>query len=150
MKIKQFDYVITNPPFGSKIKVLKSDCKYFDLGHKWKKDGNGHIKTDKVKETAPQELFIERCLQMLKSGGKLAIVLPETYLHAPSKKYVLQYLRKNNNIVAVIDLPHNTFRPYCNAKTCLIVLQKDKPQQENILMGVAEQMGHDHKGEFDI
>ncbi|MEM9569706.1 MAG: N-6 DNA methylase [Bacteroidota bacterium] len=148
LTIKKFDYVITNPPFGAKIKVIKEDCKYFDLGHKWKKKEGVFEKTNTVQETSPQELFIERCLQMLKSGGKLAIVLPETYLHAPSKKYVLQYLKKNNNIISVIDLPHNTFRPYCNAKTCLIVLQKNRPQQSNIIMGVAEQMGHDHKGDL--
>ncbi len=65
-------------------------------------------------------------MQLLKDGGKLAIVLPETYLHAPSKKHVLDFLVKKNNIITVIDLPHNTFRPYCNAKTCLLVLEKAK------------------------
>jgi len=60
--------------------------------------------------------------------------LPETYFHAPTTKYVLQYIKKNNNIIAMIDLPHNTFRPYCNAKTCLLILQKDTPQQNKIIM----------------
>jgi type I restriction enzyme M protein len=126
IELNTFDFVVTNPPFGSKIKVLKEDCKYFELGHQYKKEGNSFIRTNKVKETEPQELFIERCLQLLKDGGKLAIVLPETYLHAPSKKHVLNFLVKENNIIAVIDLPHNTFRPYCNAKTCLLVLEKAK------------------------
>lgn len=48
--------------------------------------------------------------------------------------------------MAIIDLPHNTFRPYCNAKTCLCILEKDRPQAEQIIMGVAEEMGHDHTG----
>lgn len=146
LNLTQFDFVITNPPFGSKIKVLKGDSKHFELGYQWKKIDGQFVKTAKVKETEPQELFIERCLQLLKSGGKLVIVLPETYFHAPSKKHVLDFLIKNNNILAIIDLPHNTFRPYCNAKTCLFILEKDKLQQSEIIMAVAEEMGHDHTG----
>ncbi len=145
-KFKKFDIVLTNPPFGSKIKVLKEDSKYFELGHIWKKKDKEWIKTEKEKETEPQVLFIERCLNFLKDGGRLGIVLPETYLHSPSTKYVLEYIKRNNNIVAIVDLPHNTFRPYCNAKTCLIILKKNKPQQNSITMAVAEEMGHNHRG----
>jgi type I restriction enzyme M protein len=46
----------------------------------------------------------------------------------------------------VIDLPHNTFRPLCNAKCCVLIIQKGMPQQEKISMGVAVEMGHDHNG----
>lgn len=145
-KLKKFDVVLTNPPFGKKIPVLEEDAKYFDLGHIWKREGNTWKKTDKAKETEPQVLFIERCLQLLKDGGKLAIVLPETYFHAPNARYVLDYMRKDNNIVAVLDLAHNTFRPYNNAKCILLVLQKGRKQQEKIIMAVAEEIGHDHNG----
>lgn len=143
---KKFDIVLSNPPFGNKIKVLKEDSKYFELGHVWKKDGDGFIMTDHSRETEPQVLFIERCLQLLKDGGKLAIIIPETYFHAPKVRYVLDYMKKGNNFVALIDLAHNTFRPYNNAKTVLLILQKGRPQQENILMGVTEEIGHDHNG----
>jgi len=145
-KLKKFDVVLTNPPFGKKIPVLEEGAKYFDLGHIWKREGNIWKKTDKAKETEPQVLFIERCLQLLKDGGKLAIVLPETYFHAPNARYVLDYMRKDNNIVAVLDLAHNTFRPYNNAKCILLVLQKGRKQQEKIIMAVAEEIGHDHNG----
>lgn len=145
--LKKFDVVLTNPPFGSKIKVVKEDSKYFELGHVWKKEGSEFVMTKKEKPTEPQVLFVERCLQMLKDGGKLALVLPETYFHAPKVRYVLDYLIKGNNILAIVDLPHNTFRPYCNAKTLLIVLEKGRPQQEEITMAVCEEMGHDHNGQ---
>lgn len=144
--MRGFDCVLTNPPFGSKIKVLQDDAKHFDLGHKWKKSEGGWTKTQQTKETEPQVLFVERCLQMLKDGGRLAIVLPETYFHAPKVRYVLDYMLRGNNVMAIIDLPHNTFRPYCNAKTLLIVLEKGKPQQELITMAVCEEIGHDHNG----
>ncbi|MCL4406247.1 MAG: N-6 DNA methylase [Patescibacteria group bacterium] len=146
-KFKKFDVILTNPPFGSKTKIFKEDAQHFDLGHKWIEKDGVYIKTDQAKDTAIQELFIERCLEMLNDGGKLAIVLPETYFHAPSTKYILEYLKKDNNIKAVIDLPHNTFRPHCNAKTVLLILEKGKPQQNPIIMAVAEEMGHDHRGE---
>ncbi len=100
---------------------------------------------DKGKETETQVLFIERCLEFLEDGGKLAIVLPETYFFSPSTKYVLNYIKKHN-IIAVFDLPHNSFRPHCNAKTCLLILEKNKPQNKKIFMGVAEEMGNDHLG----
>lgn len=145
-RFKKFDIVLTNPPFGNKIKVLEDDSKYFDLGHIWKREGDAWNKTDRTKETEPQVLFIERCLQLLKDGGKLAIVLPETYFHAPSCRYVLDYMRKGNNFIAVIDLAHNTFRPHNNAKTILLILEKGRKQQEKIIMAVAEEIGHDHNG----
>lgn len=145
-KFKKFNIVLTNPPFGSKIKVLADDAKLFDLGHVWARDGKTWKKTAKPKDTEPQILFIERCLGLLGPGGKLAIVLPETYFHAPHARYVLDYMRKNNNFVGIFDLAHNTFRPYNNAKTVLLVLEKGKKQQDKIVMGVAEQIGHDHNG----
>ena len=83
---------------------------------------------------------------MIKDGGTLAIVLPETYFHAPSKKRVLKFMRSNNNIKAVVDLPHDTFRPHNNAKTILIVLEKNVKQQDEILMAVTEGIGHDALG----
>lgn len=149
IQLEEFDILMTNPPFGSQISVKgEAKLKEFELGYQWKQKNNHFYKTKIAQEKPPQELFIERCLQMLKTGGKMAIILPETYLQAPSKKYILHYLRQNNNIMAVIDLPQNTFRPFCGAKTCLIIVQKNTCQQNNILMGVAEQIGHDHKGNW--
>ncbi len=144
---KKFDIILTNPPFGSKIKVLKEEAKYFDLGHAWKYDSEkGWVKTDRVKPTEPQTLFVERCLEMLDDKGTLAIVLPETYFHAPKVRYVLNYLKDRGNIKAIIDLPHNTFRPHNNAKTILLLFEKGVHQQSKITLGVVEEMGHDHRG----
>lgn len=144
-ELKKFDFVLTNPPFGSKTKVDKQEAKIFDLGNKWKEENGKWKKLSKPKDTETQVLFIERCLDFLKDGGKLAIVLPETYFFSPKTKYVLNYVKKHN-IIAIFDLPHNSFRPHCNAKTCLLILQKNKPQNKKIFMAVAEQMGNDHLG----
>ena len=143
---REFDLIFTNPPFGVDIKVPKEEASQFALGRKWEAKGSGYEQTDLAKDTEPQVLFVERCLQMLRNGGVLAIVLPESFFHAVSYRYILQFIMRNNNVKAVVDLPHNTFRPHNNAKTCLLVVQKGVEQQSDIVMAVAEQMGHDHNG----
>ena len=144
---KCFDMVLTNPPFGTKTKVLAVDAADFTLGSKWKRrDGDWEPKLGEPVERDPYVLFVERCLDMLKREGTLAIVLPETVFHAPSLGYLRRFLLGGNNLRAVIDLPHNTFRPHCNAKTCLAVLKKDQRQQDRVAMATPREMGHDHTG----
>ncbi|GBU23214.1 hypothetical protein R80B4_03130 [Fibrobacteres bacterium R8-0-B4] len=147
IQIECFDIVLTNPPFGKEIKVVGKDkLQQFDLAYEWEKTNDTFFRTNKMKnDVQPQILFIERCFQLLKIGGKLGIILPETFFHAPKLHYILDFFRKHN-VMWVIDLPHNTFRPLCNAKCCVLIIQKGKPQQEKINMGVAVEMGHDHNG----
>jgi len=143
---RHFDIIFTNPPFGANIKVVKDEAGQYELGHMWKFTDGNWVKLSKVKDTEPQVLFIERCLNMLREGGVLAIVLPETIFHSPSTKYIREYIKRDNNIKAVIDLPHNTFRPHNNAKTLLLILEKGKKQQQKVVLAVAEEMGHNHQG----
>jgi type I restriction enzyme M protein len=147
IKLESFDIVLTNPPFGKEIKVVGKDkLQQFELAHEWEKVDNTFIKSNKLKsDVQPQILFIERCFQLLKVGGKLGIILPETFFHAQKLYYILDFFKKHN-VMWVIDLPHNTFRPLCNAKCCVLIIQKGMPQQEKINMGVAIEMGHDHNG----
>lgn len=147
IQVGTFDVVLTNPPFGKELKVTGEDkLKQYDLGYDWKKVGNGSFRTNNIKsEIQPQFLFIERCFQLLKDKGKLAIILPETFFHAPKMHHVM-HLFKQHNIMALYDLPHNTFRPYNNAKCVALIIQKNVPQQALINMAVAEQIGHDHNG----
>jgi type I restriction enzyme M protein len=146
--LDKFDVLLTNPPFGKDIKIIGEDkLKQFDLAYEWKKEGSDFIKTNKLKkEETIQILFIERSLSLLKDGGRLGIVLPETFFHAPKSRYVLHYMLRNNNVTWALDLPHNTFRPHNNAKCVVLILEKNRPQQDEINMAVAEEMGHDHQG----
>lgn len=143
-----FDVLLANPPFGKEIKVTGEEkLKQYELAYKWKTEDGKYIKTNVLKkEEAIQIIYIERCLSLLKDGGRMGLIIPETYFHAPSTKYILQFLLKDNNIMWLVDLPHNTFRPHNNAKCVVVVLQKGREQQDKINMAVAEQMGHDHQG----
>ena len=144
---KKFDCILTNPPYGTKAKVLKDECESFDLGHRWRLDSNNVWRKGAVKESDPYVLFIERCFSMLKEGGRLAIVLPETVFHAPTAAHLRHYITERSTLRAVVSLPHNSFRPHCNAKTCLLVVDKAvRDQRGDVIMAVPKEMGHNHQG----
>lgn len=147
VKLGQFDVLLTNPPFGKDIKVVGQEkLAQYDLASKWRKEGAAYEQTDrKNTEMRPEVLFIERSLQLLKQGGVMGIVLPETFFHAPKARFVMQFMERCN-IQWIIDLPHNTFRPHNNAKCIVVILQKSVKQGKNINFAVAEEMGHDHQG----
>jgi len=148
--LKKFDVILTNPPFGSKIKVKHEwILKNYDLGHKWElKDGEWK-KTNKTKETEPQILFIELCLKLLKDGGRMAIVLPDGVFGNPTDGYIREWIKSQAEILAVIDCPHTTFMPHTHTKTSVLVLRKwdnDKKKNYPILMSILEKCGHDNRG----
>jgi len=148
VNLGQFNVLLANPPFGKDIKVEGTELlNQYDLGYKWKAKGKSFEKTSKLKDVeTPQIIFIERCLQLIKEGGRMGIVLPETFFHAPRSRYVLHKMLKNNNLTWVIDLPHNSFRPHNNAKCLAIVIEKGVKQQKQVNMAVLEEIGHNHQG----
>jgi len=153
IKPDSFDVILTNPPFGSKIPVAGEEkLKQFELAHQWKKnktDNNWEKSKLKDKE-APQILFIERCLQLLKVGGRMAIVLPEGTFGNTDLGYIRKFIIENCRLVAVIDLPIETFMPNTGTKTSILVAQKvDKKELKNdypVFMSIAETCGHDRRG----
>lgn len=147
VELGKFDILLTNPPFGKDIKVVGQEkLSQYDLASKWQKEGDCFKQSSKKNtEMRPEVLFIERGLQLLKDGGVMAIVLPETFFHAPRAKAVMQFMERHN-IQWLIDLPHNTFRPHNNAKCIVVVIQKNVKQKKSINFAVAEEMGHDHQG----
>ena len=150
--LNKFDVIITNPPFGSKIKVDGEDIlSQFELARKWKQD-----KTSKKwsvgdvlkKKSPPQILFIERCLQMLKDGGRMGIVLPESLFGSPSYGYIIEFLRGMGEIIGVVSMPEELFQPGTHAKTCVLFFKKTRSPRESypIFMSIAEYCGHDSRG----
>jgi type I restriction enzyme M protein len=161
-----FDILMTNPPFGSKGKITdKRILKQFELGYKWKpacaeasagrqdKTTGKWAKTDELQNgQVPDILFIERCLQLLKDGGRMAIVLPDGNLNNSSLCYVREFIQQKARILAVISMPVGTFmQSGVNPKTSVLFLQKlneeelNKLKKENypIFMAVVEKIGYD-------
>jgi type I restriction enzyme M protein len=122
IKDETFDLVLTNPPFGAKIFIEdKNILKGFKLGHKWLKDHCNEWKmSNVVSRQVPQILFIERCLQLLKEGGRMAIVLPDGVFGNPSDRYLWQFVLENAKILAIVSLPPETFLPSTHTKTSVL------------------------------
>ncbi len=115
--------------------------------------------TKKLQSSVPPEiLFIERCTQFLKPGGRMGIVLPDSILGSPGLGYIREWLIRNHRIVASIDLHQDTFQPRNGTQTSVLFLQKktqsEKDKEEksgqmsdyNIFMAMVEKIGHDKRG----
>jgi len=76
-----------------------------------------------------ENLFIERYYQLLKEGGRLGVVLPESVFDTTENKYIRLFLFKYFNIKAVVSLPQITFEPFTSTKTSLLFAQKKTKQQ---------------------
>ncbi|MDR2336750.1 MAG: N-6 DNA methylase [Candidatus Nomurabacteria bacterium] len=125
---KQFEIILTNPPFGKELKLRPTIAKKFEFGNKI------------------ELAFVEQCQKYLKDGGTMGIILPETIFHSLSNQIVREKLFYGHNITHIIDLPHDTFRPYNNAKTDIVFIQKNRPQQEKIIAIKVNEIGHDRSG----
>lgn len=141
-----FDVILTNPPFGAKISTATILSK-FNLGHKWVKNLEDFYITKKIHTNQNTEiLFIERCIQLLKKGGRMAIVLPNGNFENPSLEYLRYFIVKNTRILAVINLPQETFIPYgTGVKTSLLFLEKEsenKIDNYKIFFGRIQKLGY--------
>ena len=106
----RFDLILTNPPFS------------VDLDNETKKKLNKSFVFGDKKNS--ENLFIERYYQLLKEGGRLAAVLPESVFDTTENKYIRLFIYKYFNIKAVVSLPQSTFAPFTNTKTSILFAQK--------------------------
>ena len=141
-----FDLILANPPFGAKITnfdVLKK----FDLGYKWAKHENEFYKTKNLQTTQNTEiLFIERCLKLLKEGGRMGIVLPNGNFENPSLEYLRFYIKQKFKLLAIVKLPQETFIPFgTGVKTSILFLEKDTQNTEKqypVFFGKVTKLGY--------
>lgn len=144
------DYVLTNPPFGSKIGITDSDIlKFYDFGYNWtySESNDTWIKLNTLsKNQVPQVLFIELCIKLLKNDGIMAMVLPEGIFGNKSLGYIWSYLKQNGNVIGMLDCPRNTFQPSTDTKTNVLFFQKGKKFSNEILIAIAKSCGHDKRG----
>ncbi len=156
-----FDVIVTNPPFGSKIPISDQQIlEQFDLGHSWDKDENGnwHKNINLRGSVPPEQIFIERIIQLLKPGGRAAIVLPDSIFSSPGLEFIRTWLLYNTRIIASIDLHADTFQPH-NGTQCSVLFIVKKTESEkaeenrinqmpdyDIFMAMIEHIGHDKRG----
>lgn len=153
-KVGHFDLCLTNPPFGRKIVSLSDRDKVaFELAHKWKfsKKKNSFEKTDIItRNTPPQILFIERCLSLLRPGGVLGIVVPESILSNSGSRYVVNYILEHSTPKVIIGMPESLFKISgkggTHTKVCLLVTEKKVKKRTKVFMAEAKWCGHDSRG----
>lgn len=145
------DYVITNPPFGSKIPINSENIlRQYQLGYQWKfsKKNNCWEKTDILRPMQdPQTLFIELCIDLLKDGGTMGIILPEGIFGNKTCGYIWDFIRSKGSIQGLIDCPRTTFQPGTDTKTNILFFKKEsKPKNTTTKVAVAIHCGHDRRG----
>lgn len=113
-----FDILMANPPFAGDIKEGRILSRY-ELG---KKSKNNYYK--QLNKVGRDILFIERNLDMLKPGGRMAIVLPQGRFNNSSDKYIREFIAERARILAVVGLHGNVFKPHTGTKTSVLFLQK--------------------------
>ena len=144
-----FDLVMANPPFAGDIKEHRLLHQY-ELG----------FKNNKTQSQVGRDiLFIERNLNFLKPGGRMAIVLPQGRFNNTSDSYIREFISKKARILACVGLHANTFKPHTGAKTSVLFLQKWNddpkvgplcPQRKDypIFFAVSESGGKDNSGNY--
>jgi type I restriction enzyme M protein len=151
----KFDMIFTNPPFGTKIPINDPEIlAKFDLGFNWKKNMSGEWDKMGISSSEPPEiLFIDQCYQLLKPGGKLAIVLPDGILGNPNTEYVRAWILRHFKLIASIDLPVEAFLPQVGVQASLLFIQKKTEaeilltnERYDIFMGIVEKLGKDRRG----
>ncbi len=149
IQMGSFDVLITNPPFGKKLSIESDEIlRTFDLGYTWKAEKDGSFTKKSLQDKQPpQILFIERCLDLLRDGGRMGIVLLESIFGMPKYRYVIDYIKKRAHIRAIVTLPEDLFQPFTHAKTCVVILEKTTiPKNHKIFMCDVKWCGHDSRG----
>ncbi len=145
----QFDVLMANPPFAGDIKESQLISRY-ELAKK--PDGKWKSKVGR------DILFIERNLDFLKPGGRMAIVLPQGRFNNSSDKGIRDFIAERCRILAVVGLHGNTFKPHTGTKTSVLFVQKwnddakagalcPRRADYNIFFATMQKSGKDNSGD---
>lgn len=140
-----FDILLTNPPFAGENRNDPGLLRQYELA---KKDG-------KLRNNVERHiLFVERSLDAIRPGGRLAIVLPQGVLNNTNMEYIREWLFEKARVLAVVGLHGNTFKPHTGTKTSVLFLQKwgeeagEPLKNYPIFMAVSKKAGKDNSGEY--
>lgn len=113
----RFNVVLTNPPFGANLKVSAEDARLSGLDIA--KVASGHYEEMEI-----GLLFLQRSYDLLCPGGRLGIVLPETYFFSSNYGFIFDWLKPRFAPRLVANVPMDAFQGFCRAKTNFYVFEK--------------------------
>lgn len=134
-----YDAIITNPPFAGEVRE-PSLISAYELA-------------DPTKRNERDILFIERCVKLLRPGGRLAIVLPTGRIGSKSSSGMREWLLRRLQIVSVLSLGRTTFQPHTSQKAEVVfgikrerMIASRDIAQESILFMTSDRPGKDSRG----
>lgn len=155
------DVIFANPPFGTEINIDDPRIlSQFEVGAKWDPSEKGFVRRTTKDGKAvlqssqpPEILFVERCLQFLKPGGRMAIVLPNGLLNNPGLAYFRQCILGQAQLLAVVDMHRDLFQPRNDTQTSMVLLRKwsagesaESHGDYPVFMAIADKVGHNKRG----
>jgi type I restriction enzyme M protein len=118
---EQFTCVVTNPPFGEDLKLRAADARAagFSIANAAAMRGpNDYV------DLEIGLIFLERAWQLLQVGGRVGIVLPETYFFSHSYRWLPGWLKGRLELRGMLNIPMEAFQEWCRAKTNFYIFEK--------------------------
>jgi type I restriction enzyme M protein len=109
--------VVTNPPFGLGLKIPANDARLSRLDIA--QNGNGEYRNLEI-----GLIFLQRAYELLRPGGRLGIIMPETYFFSTDYRFVLDWIRPRLKPKLVLNVPMEAFQGFARAKTNFYVFEK--------------------------
>ena len=150
-RLFNFDILMVHPPFDGPIKDRR-------VLNQYRLGGPEEPERPRIR-VRHETLFIERSLDLLKPGGRMAIILPQNIFNNTADKSVRDFIAARARILAVVGLNANTFKPRLSIKASVLFLQKWNNDAEKgplcprvddypAFLATSEQSGKDNAGNY--
>lgn len=113
----RFSIVVTNPPFGQNLTVSAEDARLAGLDI-------AKAGTPNYQDLEIGLIYLQRAHQLLRKGGKIGIVLPETYFFSSNYQFLFDWMKNKLKPLIVANVPMEAFQGFCRAKTNFYVFEK--------------------------
>jgi len=123
-----FDVLMTNSLFANTVKE-RDILRLYQLAER-----DGRL----VKQIGRHILFLNRSLQFIRPGGRMAIILPQGLLNSTNAEYIRRFIIDEARILAAVGLHGNTFKPHPGTKTSVLFLQKYTNEEKQKIQGIKE------------
>lgn len=153
LRMGSFDVLLTNVPFGATLKKDQHTYlpTYLELGNNKKTTRKGI--TRRARKTQKSEiLFLERIHELLRPGGKAAVIIPDGILTNGQTAYVRRFLLERFRVWAIVSLPVEAFTHYRAAVKASIVFMTKLKEGEAydpdapVFLAEADSVGYDATG----
>ncbi len=156
-----FTLCLTNPPFGSKIpftdRASLQDYGLARVEEPAKSRTRRNEGASYKRSLPPEVLFVERCVEWVRPGGRVGIVLPDGILGNPKDAYIRRWVLATCDVLASIDLPVETFLPQVGVQPSLLFLRKKTEADldaealgvhpdRTVFMAIVDRVGKDRRG----